>query len=143
MIPCTDKGIGPLHTYTRGIKPHDKDVILILSASSAIKFAQDHFVRDLMEGPIPAKIANFKAFLAMTPQRAVEMPVIFFNESPPVIFEGGRHRATVLGGMNQTVPVLTSERIALALSAHWGSKSTASTEYDFSSCKVQLFVGAP
>ncbi|WP_341522199.1 hypothetical protein AABC73_01770 [Pseudomonas sp. G.S.17] len=133
----------PLHTYTAGVDRTDTDVILILSASSAIKFAKDHFVHDLMVGPDPAKIARFSAFLAEVPQREVEMPVIFYKVFPFVFFETGRHRATVLGGMNQTVPVLTSEKIANALSDHWGSKTIALTEYDFSACKLTKFVSAP
>lgn len=143
MILCTDKYVVPLWSYAEGMTQDDTDVILILSAQSALYLANDHFKRAENPGPYLDKINRFKSFLAQIPQEDVRLPVIFFHRPDYVIFQGGRHRTTVFAGINQTVPVLTCKRMADRLQKHWGSEAQALTEYDFSSCATQLFIGNP
>lgn len=143
MILCTDKYVVPLWSYAEGITENDTDVILILSSQSALRLANEHFKRDDDPGPYLGKINDCKRFLARIPQEDVRLPVIFFHFPHHVVFQSGRHRTTVFAGINQTVPVLTCERMANQLQNHWGSQAQALTEYDFSSCTTQTFIGNP
>ncbi len=144
MVPVTDRGTATMPCRVGGVlNANEADVILILSAASATQFAHTHFLDDQMLGPDPIKLARFEAFLADDSSPAVRMPVIFSKSNLGIIFEGGRHRTTVLAGRHSTVPILTKESLAIALQAHWGSKSIAQKEYDFSQCKIAHFVGHP
>lgn len=143
MILCTDEYVVPLCDYAEGITKNDTDVILILSSQSALRLANEHFKRDDDPGPYLNKINDFEKFLARIPPEHVRLPVIFFHFSYHIIFQSGRHRTTVFAGINQTVPVLTCKRMADQLQNHWGSQAQARTEYDFSSCTTQTFIGNP
>lgn len=143
MILCTDKYVVPLCNYAEGITKNDTDVILILSSQSALRLANEHFKRDDPPGPDLYKITECESFLARIPQEYVRLPVISFYFPYHVIFQTGRHRTTVFAGINQTVPVLTCKRMADQLQNHWGSQAQARTEYDFSSCTTQTFIGNP
>jgi hypothetical protein len=140
-VPVTDAYRLPLHTVSPGITPADTEVILILDAASAQKLVDDHFRADL-DAPEPTKLFFYQRLLGQSPQTPLQLPIIYYNIRPNARFSDGRHRTTVLIQQgNKTVPVLTSESIAMGLQNLWGSKLTAMNEYDFTNCETSLLLG--
>lgn len=140
-IPVTDTSRLPLHTTSPGIKPSDTEVILILDAASAQRLVDAHF-RYENDVPEPTKLFYYQRLLGQKPQPPLQLPIIYYNTPPNARFSDGRHRTTVLIQRgNKTVPVLTSQSIAMGLQNLWGSRQTAMNEYDFTYCKTSLILG--
>ncbi|AZE73152.1 hypothetical protein C4K00_2924 [Pseudomonas synxantha] len=140
-VPVTDANRLPLHTASPGITSSDTEVILILDAASAQKLVDAHFRSDDV-APEPTKLFFYQRLLGQSPQPPLQLPIIYYNTRPNARFSDGRHRTTVLIQQgNKTVPVLTSQSIAMGLQNLWGSKQTAMNEYDFTNCKTSLILG--
>jgi hypothetical protein len=140
-VQVTDAYRLPLHENSRGIKRSDVEVILILDAACAQTLVSNHFKAD-SDVPDPTKLFYYQRLLSQTLPAPLQLPIIFYNVRPHALFSDGRHRTTVLIERgHQTVPVLTSESIALGLKNLWGCKQTAMSEYDFTDCKTTRILG--
>ena len=141
IVPVTDASRLPLHTTSHGITSSDTEVILILDAASAQNLVEAHFKYE-NDAPEPTKLFFYQRLLGKSPQPPLQLPIIYYNTRPPARFSDGRHRTIVLIERgNKTVPVLTSQSIAMGLQNLWGSKQTATNEYDFTNCETSLILG--